>query len=81
MKKKITLTISISSRDYFITVDDEEFARFLESDLGGFLGGRKILSPKELLDAYVQKCSDAYDDERIEKELIKDIDKCLNTKR
>ncbi|MDL0090008.1 hypothetical protein [Campylobacter gastrosuis] len=79
MKKEITLTIA--SRDYVITIDDEEFARVLERDLGGFVGDKKFLSPKELLDAFVQKCYDSYSDECVLRDISKDIDRILKVKR
>ncbi|WP_069638023.1 hypothetical protein [Campylobacter pinnipediorum] len=75
MKNEITLTIS--SKDYIITIEDDEFARVLERDFGGFVGGRKFLTPKELLDAYVQKCYDNYINECHIKEVLENVEKNL----
>ena len=51
--KKITLTIS--SRDYTITLDDD-FAKFFEDDWQNLMGGRQFIEPKELLNAFIEKC-------------------------
>ena len=50
--KKITLTIS--SRDYTITLDDD-FAKFFEDDWQNLMGGRQFIEPKELLNAFIEK--------------------------
>ena len=55
--KKITLTIS--SRDYTITLDDD-FAKFFEDDWQNLMGGRQFIEPKELLNAFIEKCYENY---------------------
>ncbi|MCR4941199.1 MAG: hypothetical protein K5978_00195 [Campylobacter sp.] len=75
MKQQITLTIA--SRDYVITIEDDEFYRRLERDLGGFKNNTKFLSPKELLDCFVQTNYDSYEDEMHMLSLIGEIDKRL----
>lgn len=81
MEKEITLTITVSSKDYTIALEDEEFVRVLERDLDGFKGRRKALSTEELLYAYVKKCYDSYTDECKMKEIIENIDLNLTNKR
>lgn len=73
MKKEITLTVA--SRDYVITIDDDDFFNALERDFGGFRNNKKNLSPKELLDIFVQKSFNNYEDESIMLKLIEQIDK------
>ncbi|KEA45534.1 hypothetical protein [Campylobacter mucosalis] len=75
MKRQITLTIA--SRDYVITLDDDGFYNALERDLGGFRNNSKILTPKELLDILVQKSFDGYEDENSMQRLIEQIDRRL----
>ena len=58
--KKITVTIA--SRDYTISLEDE-FAKSFERDWQMFLGGKKYLEVKELLSAFVQKCYENYQQE------------------
>lgn len=60
MKK---ITVSIASRDYTISLEDE-FAKSFERDWEVFLGGKKFLDVKELLHAFVQKCYENYQQER-----------------
>lgn len=60
MKK---ITVSIASRDYTISLEDD-FARSFERDWEVFLGGKKFLDVKELLSAFVQKCYENYQQER-----------------
>lgn len=55
--KKITLTIH--SKDYTITLDDE-FAEAFERDWQELMDGKRFLEPKELLNAFVEKCYDSY---------------------
>lgn len=55
--KKITLTIS--SRDYTISLDDD-FAQAFERDWQEFMDGKRFLDPKELLNAFVKKSYDSY---------------------
>ena len=47
--KQITLTIT--SRDYTITLDDE-FAEVFKRDWQKFMGGQRFLEPKDLINAF-----------------------------
>ncbi|CAD7287253.1 hypothetical protein [Campylobacter suis] len=75
MRREITLTIA--SRDYVITIDDDDFYNTLERDFGGFRNNKKILNPKEMLDLFVQKSFDGFEDESTMLSLIEKIDKRL----
>lgn len=55
--KKVTVTIA--SKDYTITLD-EEFALFFEEDMRNYIKESNALSVKELLTAFVQKCYETY---------------------
>lgn len=68
--KKITVTIA--SRDYTISLEDE-FAKSFERDWDVFLGGKKYLDVKELLSAFVQKCYENYQQERDLENLAKKL--------
>ncbi len=57
MKK---LTITISSRDYDISLEDD-FAEFFQNDLSRYLNQHNAIDPKDLLTAYVQKCYECYE--------------------
>ncbi|MBR8462155.1 hypothetical protein KDD93_03950 [Campylobacter sp. faydin G-24] len=72
--KQITLTIS--SRDYTITLDDD-FAPIFERDWQKFMGGRKFIEPKELLNAFIEKCYENYESERVAKEIMQNINHTL----
>ncbi|ASM40475.1 hypothetical protein CSPB12327_00080 [Campylobacter sp. RM12327] len=69
MKK---IVISVNSRDYTITLEDE-FAVAFERDMQIFLDGKKTFSVKDLLTAFVQKCQENYFQDKELKELIKNI--------
>ncbi|MGP1485957.1 MAG: hypothetical protein ACTTJC_07745 [Campylobacter sp.] len=58
-----TITVTISSKDYTISLEDE-FAKSFEHDWQVFLGGKKYLEVKQLLSAFVQKCYENYQQER-----------------
>ena len=72
--KKITLTIS--SRDYTITLDDD-FARFFEDDWQNLMGGRQFIEPKELLNAFIEKCYENYAVIKAVKNLTGNVDEIL----
>ena len=72
--KQIALTIS--SRDYTITLEDD-FAEIFERDWQKFMGGRKFIEPKELLNAFIEKCYESHTNERALKNVIKDVEKAL----
>ncbi|MGP1359983.1 hypothetical protein [Campylobacter sp.] len=72
--KQITLTIS--SRDYTITLDDD-FAKSFEQDCQNLMGGRQFIEPKELLEAFVEKCYENYTTLKAIKNAASDIDDIL----
>ena len=72
--KKITLTIS--SRDYTITLDDD-FAKFFEDDWQNLMDGRQFIEPKELLNAFIEKCYENYSTLKAVKNLATDIEETL----
>jgi len=53
------LTLSIGSKDFDVTLDDE-FAKFFEEDFKATFGEKNTIEAKELLYAYVQKSYDEY---------------------
>ncbi len=53
------LTVSVGSKDFDITLD-EEFSKFFEEDFKKTFGEKKTIETKELLYAYVQKSYDEY---------------------
>ena len=55
--KQITLTVS--SRDYTITLDDD-FAEIFERDWQKFMKGKKFIEPRELINAFVEKSYESY---------------------
>lgn len=68
--KKITVTIA--SRDYTITLEND-FAASFERDWEVFLGGKKFLDVKELLSAFVQKSYENYMQEQELQNLAKKL--------
>ncbi|MBE2983910.1 hypothetical protein CCAL9344_00905 [Campylobacter sp. RM9344] len=72
--KQITLTIL--SRDYTITLDDD-FAKIFERDWQKFLGGQKFLDPKDVLNAFIEKCYADYAKENDLKRIIEKIDNAI----
>ena len=53
------LTVSIGSKDFDITLD-EEFSKFFEEEFKETFGEKSTIETKELLYAYVQKSYDEY---------------------
>ena len=64
--KQITLTVS--SRDYTITLDDD-FAEVFERDWKKFMGGKKFIEPRELINAFVEKSYESYTNLRVVKDV------------
>ena len=76
--KKITLTIS--SRDYTITLDDD-FAEVFERDWQKFMGGKKFIEPRELINAFVEKSYESYTNLRVVKDVTKEIEEILKPEK
>ncbi|WP_149700485.1 hypothetical protein [Campylobacter concisus] len=74
--KQITLTVS--SRDYTITLDDD-FAEIFERDWHKFMGGKKFIEPRELINAFVEKSYESYTNLRVVKGVTKDIEEKLKS--
>ena len=72
--KQITLTVS--SRDYTITLDDD-FAEVFERDWQKFMGGKKFIEPRELINAFVEKSYESYTNLRVIEGVTKDIEEKL----
>lgn len=72
--KKLVLTVN--SRDYTITLEDD-FAVAFEEDLVKFLDGKRSFAAKELLTAFIYKCQEQHFQELELKNLIKSINKEL----
>ncbi len=53
------LTVSIGSKDFDITLD-EEFSKFFDKEFKETFGKKNTIETKELLYAYVQKSYDEY---------------------
>ena len=67
------LTVSIGSKDFDITLD-EEFSKFFENDFKDTFGEKNTLETKELLYAYVQKSYDEYISKQEYKKIVDKID-------
>ncbi len=67
------LTLSIGSKDFDITLD-EDFAKFFEKDFKATFGEKNTIETKELLYAYVQKSYDEYLNKIEYKQLIDKIE-------
>ena len=72
--KQITLTVS--SRDYTITLDDD-FAEIFGRDWQKFMKGKKFIEPRELIDAFVEKSYESYTNLRVIEGVTKDIEEKL----
>lgn len=70
--KKVTITVS--AKDYTITVDDE-FATVLQNDVKRFMNDQDSFDSKGLLTAFVQKCFECYKQEDSISKLSLKIDK------
>lgn len=67
------LTVSIGSKDFDITLD-EEFSKFFEKDFKETFGEKKSIETKELLWAYVQKSYDEYLNKMEYKKILEKIE-------
>ena len=75
--KQITLTIT--SRDYTITLDDE-FAEVFKRDWQKFMGGQRFLEPKDLINAFIEKCHEVYNNEKTIRKITNGVDNALQKK-
>ena len=73
------ITVSVGSRDFDITLD-EEFFEFFEKDFKETFGEKGTIETKELLYAYVQKSYDEYINKQEYKKIINRIDEALLSK-
>lgn len=73
------LTVSVGSKDFDITLDDE-FSKFFEEDFKKTFGAKNTIETKELLWAYVQKSYDEYLDKQEYEEMVNNIDEVINCK-
>ena len=76
--KQIKLTVS--SRDYTITLDDD-FAEVFERDWQKFMGGKKFIEPRELINAFVEKSYESYTNLRVVKDVTKEIEEILKPEK
>ena len=67
------VTVSIGSKDFDITLD-EEFSQFFEASFKEIFGEKTNIETKELLYAFVQKSYDEYLNKKQYKKLIAKID-------
>lgn len=67
------LTVSIGSKDFDITLD-EDFAKFFEKDFLEAVGKKKNIEIKDLLWAYVQKSHNEYQNKKEFKRLLDKIE-------
>ncbi|WP_024953653.1 hypothetical protein [Sulfurospirillum arcachonense] len=67
------ITVSIGSKDFDITLD-EEFSKFFEEDFKETFGHKNNIETKELLWAYVQKSYDEYLNKKEYKKIADKID-------
>ncbi|MDR3178352.1 MAG: hypothetical protein LBT96_05160 [Campylobacteraceae bacterium] len=70
MKK---ITISIAAKSFDITLEDN-FADFFESEVTRLFKNKNNIEIKDILGAFIQECHDMFEMQKIEKELISDID-------
>ncbi|MDR2791075.1 MAG: hypothetical protein LBB59_08910 [Campylobacteraceae bacterium] len=71
--KKITLSISTKSFD--ITLEDDEFVKFFEDELTRFFKNKNSLMIGDILTAFAQECYDRFKSEKTMNELLNKIDK------
>ncbi|HIP44054.1 MAG TPA: hypothetical protein EYG93_01800 [Sulfurospirillum arcachonense] len=70
------LTVSIGSKDFDITLD-EEFSKFFEKDFKDTFSEKNRIETKELLWAYVQKSYDEYLNKQEYKKMVDKIDEVV----
>ncbi|MDR1284597.1 MAG: hypothetical protein LBJ88_00150 [Campylobacteraceae bacterium] len=70
MKK---ITISIAAKSFDITLEDS-FADFFEAETARLFKNKNNIEIKDILGAFIQECHDRFETQRIEKELILNID-------
>ncbi|MDR1555335.1 MAG: hypothetical protein LBS39_04845 [Campylobacteraceae bacterium] len=70
MKK---VTISIAAKSFDITLEDG-FADFFEAETVRLFKNKNNIEIKDILGAFIQECHDRFEAQKIEKELISNID-------
>ncbi len=70
------LTVSIGSKDFDITLE-EEFAKFFEEDFRETFGQKSAIETKELLYAYVQKSYDEFISKKEYNKMLKKINNII----
>jgi hypothetical protein len=70
MKK---ITISIAAKSFDITLEDD-FADFFEVEMTKAFKNKNNIEIKDILGAFIQECHDKFEAQKIQKELIFNID-------
>ncbi|MDR1460930.1 MAG: hypothetical protein LBI78_04735 [Campylobacteraceae bacterium] len=70
MKKII---ISIAAKSFDITLEDD-FANFFEAEMARLFKNKNNIEIKDILGAFIQECHDRFETQKIEKELISNIE-------
>ncbi|ARR00122.1 MULTISPECIES: hypothetical protein [Campylobacter] len=70
------ITLTVASKDYNITLDDE-FADYFEADIKQLLDDKHQLAIKDLLTAFVKKCHENYEQKSELSSILGNINKAL----
>ncbi|MDR1007306.1 MAG: hypothetical protein LBL65_01915 [Campylobacteraceae bacterium] len=73
MKK---ITISIAAKSFDITLEDE-FAHFFSEEVERLFKNKNSLEIKDILAAFIQECHDKFESEKIEEEILRQVEKRL----
>jgi hypothetical protein len=73
MKK---ITISIAAKSFDITLEDE-FANFFSEETQRLFKNKNSLEIKDILAAFIQECHDKFENEKIEREILRQVEKNL----
>ncbi|MDR0762150.1 MAG: hypothetical protein LBF13_03755 [Campylobacteraceae bacterium] len=73
MKK---ITISVSAKSFDVTLEDE-FANFFSKEIEKLFKNKNSLEIKDILAAFIQECHDKFENEKIEKEILHQVEKKL----
>lgn len=80
MGKKIALDCCYTTLKFNINIDDEEFADILEREFSEVMV-RNQVDIRQITSMYIKKRYELFENERLMRGLIRDIDRTLNKKR
>ncbi|MDR0407594.1 MAG: hypothetical protein LBH45_01560 [Campylobacteraceae bacterium] len=67
------IIISIAAKSFDITLEDD-FADFFEAEMARLFKNKNNIEIRDILGAFIQECHDRFESQKIEKELILNID-------